>query len=110
MGIPGIVHDRTLDCPQLSGHGCTDYVKSKSSFDSHFDRSLKCSAYFFDVTHGCLFNHALADVRSTGAGIQCLYGSNIKHGNTCYHHLPAYFTGGLGLLWNSFVGVVIDWM
>ena len=27
---------------------------------------------FFDVTHGCLFNHALADVRSTGAGIKCL--------------------------------------
>ena len=28
---------------------------------------------FWLVTHGCLFNRALADVRSTGAGIKCLY-------------------------------------
>ena len=29
--------------------------------------------FFGDVIHGCLNNQALADVRSTGAGIKCLY-------------------------------------
>ena len=36
--------------------------------------SLVCLAYYFwHVIHGCLYNHALVDVRSTGAGIKCLH-------------------------------------
>ena len=40
MGIPGVTHDRTTDCP----HGDTADLKSESSFDSHFDRPLMCLA------------------------------------------------------------------
>ena len=31
------------------------------------------SMLFWHVIHGCLYNQALADIRSTGAGIKCLY-------------------------------------
>ena len=33
--------------------------------------SSKCLAHF--VTHDCLYNQALVDVRSTGSSIDCLY-------------------------------------
>ena len=36
-------------------------------------RSLMCLFYFCHVTNGLLYNCALPDVRSTGAGIKCLY-------------------------------------
>ena len=35
----------------------------------------QCEAWhvFWHVIHGCLYNQALADIRSIGAGIKCLY-------------------------------------
>ena len=39
--------------------------------------SLVCLACIFRcVTHGCFYNQALEDVRSTGAGIKGLYGTS----------------------------------
>ena len=32
-----------------------------------------CFAYFLTVIRGCLYNKSLAEVRSTGAEIKCLY-------------------------------------
>ena len=46
-------------------------LATKGSFDSRatwFTGVLD----FFDVIHGCLYNQALADVRSTDAGIKRL--------------------------------------
>ena len=34
---------------------------------------LMCLSYLLTFYHGCLYNQAFADVRSTGAGIKCLY-------------------------------------
>ena len=39
-----------------------------------------CRSYFFgNVIHGCLYNQAMTDIRSTGAGIKCLYCRNYQH-------------------------------
>ena len=39
--------------------------------------SLMCVAYFRHVILVCLYNLALADIRLTGAGINCLYCSSL---------------------------------
>ena len=36
---------------------------------------------FWDVIHRCLYNQALADDRSTGAGLKCLYCRDIGEAN-----------------------------
>ena len=60
---------------QFPGHG--------SMYDLTTERSIDSQAmWFIDVLgfnfhwhgiHWCLYNHALADILSTGAGIECLY-------------------------------------
>ena len=55
MGSPGIIHDRTTIAAQPTW--VIDVL----------------GLLFWHVIHGCLYNRALADVQSTGAGIKCLY-------------------------------------
>ena len=48
-------------------------------------KSLMCLSYFCHVTNGFLYNQALSDVRSTGAGIKCLYCMRVeRHCQQCY--------------------------
>ena len=60
--------------------------------------SLICMAYVLTCHPWCLYNQALADVRSTGAWIECLYWifplqgfptSRFWHSNTCTSHSTA---------------------
>ena len=48
-----------------------DGFKTERSFDCKLRGSLKCQAYFLKCYARLFF--LLADVRSTGAGIKCLY-------------------------------------
>ena len=74
MGSPGIIHDRTPDCqPKFPEHGLLI-----TSTERSFDLQVACHCYAWVIfllhdIHWCLYNQALADVRSTGAGIKCLY-------------------------------------
>ena len=67
----GIIHDCMPYChPE---HGSMHDLTAESSFDSQSYLG-NCFAWFiFYVTYRCLYNQALADVRSTGAGIKCLH-------------------------------------
>ena len=56
-------HARLL--PRFHGHVSMDDLTTERSFDSQ-------AMCVIDVL-GCLYNQALADVRSTGAGTKCLY-------------------------------------
>ena len=56
------------------GHGCMDDITSVRSFDTLAEWVIDVLALFFGhVIHMCLFNQALADIQSTGAGVKCLY-------------------------------------
>ena len=57
--------------PSFLGHGCMDDLITERSFDSK--ATLVSYVLGFHVIHGCLYNQVLADIRSTGAEIKCLY-------------------------------------
>ena len=52
----------------------TQFPTTKGSFDSKATWAIEMLNLFsWHVIYGCLYNQSLADVRSTGAGIKCLY-------------------------------------
>ena len=53
------------------GHRCMDDLTTEGSFDSLAKRVI--AVFCLYVTLGCLYNQALADVRSIGARMKCLY-------------------------------------
>ena len=66
---------------------CNLICKLRGSF-------VRLGLFSLDVSHGCLYNGALVDVRSTGAGIKCLY-CNFRAGHAVYsivfcHHCCNY--------------------
>ena len=58
---------------RFSGHGC--YLTTERSFVSQATSWVTdvLTLFFKHIIHWCLYNLALADVRSTGAGIKCVY-------------------------------------
>ena len=67
-----ILHVRTPGCHTISGAWMTSQLNV--SLMCKLRWSLICLAYFLtNYIHGCSYNQALADVRSTGARIKCLY-------------------------------------
>ena len=70
VGSPDMVHDRTPDCHPVFGHGCIDDLTTERSFDSQATWVIdELFLFYLHAIHGRLYNQALADVRSTGAGI-----------------------------------------
>ena len=74
LGCPGIIHDRTLGCHPVSW--ALMYGRSKNwtwfwfaVYVGHWCAWL----IIWHIIYGCLYNQAIAHVRSTGAGIKCLY-------------------------------------
>ena len=70
----GIIHDRTPACNPVSWawmHGCP-YNWTYLWFASYVG-DWCAWLIFWHVIHGCLHNQAPADVRSTSAGVKCLY-------------------------------------
>ena len=56
---------------QFHGHGWMDYLTTKHSFDSQATWVIDMFGLLFcHLMFGCVYNQALADVRSTGAGIE----------------------------------------
>ena len=74
VGSPAKYATVCLIATQFAGHGCTDDLTTERSLDSQATRFIAVLGLFFQhVTNECLYNQALEDVRSTGAGIKCLY-------------------------------------
>ena len=75
MGIPDITHDRTPDCHPVSRAWIGKCMTSQLNvvLICKLRRSLVCLAYFSTCYPWMCGNQALADARSTGAEIQCLY-------------------------------------
>ena len=66
-----MIHDRMAIGTQFPGHGCIDDLTNKRSFDSEATSVIDVLGSFFcHFIHGCLYNQALTDVRSTGLGIK----------------------------------------
>ena len=56
------------------------FPTTERSFDSQAIWAIEVLGLFsWHVINGCLYNQALADVRSTGAGIKCLYCMSLTH-------------------------------
>ena len=55
---------------KISGMG---NLTTEHNFESQATRVIDVLCLFFDVIRGCLYNQALTDVRSTGAGIKYLF-------------------------------------
>ena len=58
---------------QFPGHGCMDDLTTERSFDSQATWAIEVLGLSFDISSMGVYNQALADVRSTDAGIICLY-------------------------------------
>ena len=72
MGSLAIIHDRTPDYHQVSW--------AERAFDSQATWVMGVIGLFFGVlSFAFSYNQALADVRSTGAGIECLYCNFLEH-------------------------------
>ena len=99
---PGIIQDRTPDCDLVSWAWMhvrpNKYAQlSFPSYVGHWCGWL----IFWDAIHGCFYQQALADVRSTGAGIKCLYCNRLVP-CTCLLH-------GLVLNLRFVLSSKIDW-
>ena len=82
---------------QFHGHGCVDYLQiERRCYQIATLRSLMCFDHFWHVIHGVLYNQALADVRSTGAGTKCLYCRFLK-GIGIIQKLP----NGIKIIWKG---------
>ena len=78
MGSLGIIHDRTPGCHHVSwayGCRCMDHLTNERSFDLQATYVGDWCAWpiFRHFIYRSLNNQALTDVRSTSAGIKCLY-------------------------------------
>ena len=75
VGSLGIIYDHPRPfATQFPGHGCMSDLTTERSFDSQGRGVIDVlGLYFWHVIDGCLYSRALDDVRSTGAGIKCLY-------------------------------------
>ena len=71
LGSPGIIQDRMIAI-LLSGHRCMDDIALILKLRTWVIDLLDIF-YFWHVIQGCLYNQALADVRSTDAGIRYMY-------------------------------------
>ena len=68
---PGIIHERTPDCHPVSWAWMTSQLNL--ALIRKLLGSLMCLAYCYDMLSTSLYDQAMADVRSTGAEIKCLY-------------------------------------
>ena len=74
VGSPGIIQDCATDCQPLFWAMMLGWAHNWTYFDlQDWWGIVVFGLFFWQVSHGCLYNHALADARSTGAGIKCLY-------------------------------------
>ena len=78
--MPGHTGHNTRPHAQFPGYGCMDDLTTENSFNSQATWVIMSLIYLLDP--GCLYNQALADVRSTGAGIRCVYCTMLSMGNT----------------------------
>ena len=84
-GSTGIIHDRLPDGHPVSWAWMQGFTSQLNIELIHKLRGpLMCLANFSkNVTHGCFYNQALADVRLTGAGIEYLYCMMSYRKNAC---------------------------
>ena len=103
LGSPGIIYNCTPDCNCFLG---MDAITTESSFDLQATWVVDVLGLsFLHVICGCLYNQALADVQSSGAGTKGLYctytwlfserrtGSNKKDTSSCisiFHDLRTH--------------------
>ena len=92
VGSPGIIHDRTPDYHPVSWAWMNGWPHDRTNVAliRKLRGSLMCLTYLWHVIHGCLSDQALADVRSTGEGIKCLYCTLYPRGCSKY---PPYTHG-----------------
>ena len=90
--LADIIHDRKPDCRPISQVWM--HLTTERSFESQATLVIYVLGLFFGrVIHGCLYNQALAGVRSTGVEFKCLYCTSPSQGNlmsfshgTCPRH------------------------
>ena len=75
MGSPGIINDPTSDyyATQFLAIGAWITSQMNVALIRKLRGSLMSSPYFFEMLSMSVFNPALADVQSAGAGVECLY-------------------------------------
>ena len=79
VGSPGKIHDHMPDCHPVSWAWIYEWPTTERNFDSQATWVIDVVIVFHcNVIHGCLYNQAMADIRSTGAGIKCLYCTSYK--------------------------------
>ena len=74
--MPGsldIEHDRTSDCHPASWARMDDLTTERRVHSQAVWVIYVLGLTLWHVIHGCLYNQALEDARSTDAGIECLY-------------------------------------
>ena len=71
VGRSGIIHDRMPDCQPVFWPWMTSQLNVV--LIRKLRRSLMCLTSFWHVINVFLYNQALADVRATGAGSNCVY-------------------------------------
>ena len=83
-GGQGIIKDLTLDSKQFPGYGCKDDLTTERNFDSQASWVINMVGLFsFPFINGCLYNQALTDVQSTGAGNRGSITSGWKEQESC---------------------------
>ena len=79
---PDIINDHTPDCHPVSWAWMEPQVPDLQLNVASICKlcwSSMCLAYFFGTfIHQCLYDHTLAEVWSTGAGIKCLYCTGVN--------------------------------
>ena len=75
LDSPGIMHDRTPDwrVSWACDHRFLTSLLTVVWFASYVCHWCAWLIFFWYVINSCLYNVALADFRSTGVGIKCLY-------------------------------------
>ena len=68
-GQPG--HNTRVNATQIPGHGYMDDLTTERSYDVQAMWIIDVLGFFIHFIHRRVYNQALADVRSTGAGIKC---------------------------------------
>ena len=87
VGSPDRMHNRTPDFhPVFRVQGCMDTLITERSIDLQATWAIAW-LIFLHVIYGCLYNQALADVRSTRARIKCLHCSQSQ---SCFFKTKRY--------------------
>ena len=74
QGCPGKIYDRTSDRQPVSCSGMLGWHRNWTKLWFAIYVGHCCAWLIFrHVIHVCVYNQALADARSTDAGIKCLY-------------------------------------